>query len=192
MNLRDIGIKEGMTIKLPSLLRDTNINDLSEEEIKNYLNIWLFHSTPNYKMSINEKERLILIFKLRDIIIFNLPKYMYTEFKNILDLYSRGYWLATISTSGAICEYLTKFFIPERKKITKLEADGQKDRIKKLSKFLDKREYDLLIEINEIRNNCLHLDIIDIKGLEKNAIKIINYLIELMEIISVKYFDFLS
>ena len=139
-------------------------------------------------MSINDKERLILISNLQDIAIFDQPDYVYREFKNVLNLYSKGYWLATVSTTGAICEYLTKKYIPKENDLQNLKVSGQKNRINELTDYLDEDEREVLININAIRNDCLHLDVIDIEDLKENAIEITNYLIELMRVISIKYF----
>ena len=180
--------KELMLIDIPSYLRKYNIDEFSEERIESSLKPWELHTTPFYRMSINDKERLILISKLQDIAIFDQPDYVYREFKNTLSLYSQGYWLATVSTTGAICEYLTRKYIPQKNDIQNLKAIGQKDRIIKLTPYLDEDEKELLININEIRNDCLHLDLIEIEDLQESAIKIMNYLIKLMEVISIKYF----
>lgn len=181
--------KAGMLINIPSDLRKCNIDELQEGSMENSLQVWEFHTTPLYRMTINDKERLILISKLQDITIFDLSDYMYREFKNVLNLYSKGYWLATVSTTGVICEYLTKLFIPLEKDLQNLKVNGQKNTINELTDYLDKEEKRLLLNINKIRNDCLHLDVIEIKDLKGKAIKIINYLIELMKIVSRKYFN---
>jgi len=177
-----------LLIDIPSNLRKYSIDELKEESIESLLKIWEFHATPLYRMSINDKERLILISNLQDIAIFDQPDYVYREFKNVLNLYSKGYWLATVSTTGAICEYLTKKYIPKENDLQNLKVSGQKNRINELTEYLDEDERELLININDIRNDCLHLDVIDIEDLKENAIKITNYLIELMRVISIKYF----
>ena len=177
-----------LLIDIPSNLRKYSIDELKEESIESLLKIWEFHATPLYRMSINDKERLILISNLQDIAIFDQPDYVYREFKNVLNLYSKGYWLATVSTTGAICEYLTKKYIPKENDLQNLKVSGQKNRINELTEYLDEDERELLININDIRNDCLHLDVIDIEDLKGNAIKITNYLIKLMRVISIKYF----
>ena len=177
-----------MLIEIPSNLRKYSIDELKEESIESSLKAWEFHATPLYRMEINDKERLALISKLRDIAIFDQPDYMYREFKNVLNLYSKGYWLATVSTTGVICEYLTKKYIPKKNDLQNFKVIGQKNRINKLTEYLDEDEKELLIKINEMRNDCLHLDVIDIEDLKEKAIEITNYLIELMNIISIKYF----
>ena len=181
--------KAFMLIEIPSNLRKYSIDELKEESIESSLKAWELHATPLYRMSINDKERLILISNLQDIAIFDQPDYVYREFKNGLNLYSKGYWLATVSTTGAICEYLTKKYIPKENDLQNLKVSGQKNRINELTEYLDEDEKELLIKINEMRNDCLHLDVIDIKDLKENAIKITNYLIELMRVISIKYFQ---
>ncbi|PWI47706.1 hypothetical protein CEE45_10600 [Candidatus Heimdallarchaeota archaeon B3_Heim] len=177
-----------MLIEIPSTLRKYSIDELKEESIESSLKTWELHATPLYRMAINDKERLTLISKLRDIAIFDQPDYMYREFKNVLNLYSKGYWLATVSTTGAICEYLTKKYIPKKNDLQNFKVFGQKNRINELTEYLDEDERELLIKINEMRNDCLHLDVIDIEDLKERAIEITNYLIKLMKKISIKYF----
>lgn len=183
--------KRFMLINIPSDLRESNIDELKEESIESSLNNWEFHSTPLYRMAINDKERLALISNLQDIAILDQPDYIYREFKNVLNLYSKGYWLATVSTTGAICEYLTKKHIPKLHGLH-LQVSGQKNRINELTEYLDENEKDLLVKINEIRNACLHLDVLDIEDLKERAIETANYLIELMKIVSGKYFEKLN
>lgn len=79
-----------MLIDIPSNLRKYSIDELKEESIESSLKIWELHATPLYRMSINDKERLILISNLQDIAIFDQPDYVYREFKNVLNLYSKG------------------------------------------------------------------------------------------------------
>ncbi len=188
MNKKNMSTKAGMFINIPSDLRGTNIDELEKKNIDHTLQTWEFLTTPRYRMEVDTKRQVKLISNLHDIVIIDLSDYMYREFKNVLNLYSKGYWLAAVSTVGVICEYLTKVFIPRKNSLQRQKGLGQKDRIRTLSDYLDKDEKNLLIRINEKRNDCLHLDVLEIEDLKGKATEITNMLINLMVKISDKYF----
>ena len=180
-------------------LSSDQIENLSEEEKKEYYNEW--KTLVQNENTEQRDQRLLNIRNFPKKKFLLLPHWIMDRLKEAADQYVKGQWLSSILLCGAIVEFLRDdFFHAYRQKIPKGEHSSKRGVKRDLEKLLnwrilEKGDYDRLHKTRELRDKHTHMHRLgaDAKSLKSDNFTALNNLFEFFtyENISQKYMPYL-
>jgi len=156
---------------LPTKIPD--VDTMYPSEIKDWVEKWEDEVWTKNSLEY-QTQRLKNIKDIPSIKKIRLDEWEMDRLKEVCDLYTRGFYIASISLCGILVEFMT-FKIIERW-INKNSIEGliehsdklgrQKGRLETLKeiKAITPREFELLQSIRKTRNNYVHSNIVETKG----------------------------
>ena len=181
--------KQFLGFNLPEYLKKIDLSD--DKMVEQTFPMYLGHMVTIYAFLPDKRELLENIKLLHNFLFINLPFWLVNSFKEAFYLFVNNIYTGTVANSGIICEFLAKYII-DKFDIDDHNTISQSKRLIYIQKgiIIDQEIIDKFFEINSLRNDFLHLDLIEghREEFKVKSLKVINNLIDVLNYYSEMFF----